>query len=152
MQRTFKESAFWREEDKSMLTCLETTNDPSGVVRDLPKNLVNGAPNPDYELAVVYITKTYGADAIDKYTQKRKERHVQERLQRDLKDRQRKKSAELEDLFQQKLKAFEIETIKNSENRQLRTKIRKASNVIEMNAWVTILMMEEMKKDESTDI
>jgi hypothetical protein len=152
MQRTFKESAFWREEDKSILTCLETTNDPSGVVRDFPKNLVNGASNPDYEIAFEYITKTYGADAIDKYTQKRKERHVQERLQRDLKDRQRKKSAELEELFQQKLKAFEIETIKNSENRQLRTKIRKASNVIEMNAWVTILMIEEMKKDESTDI
>jgi type I restriction enzyme R subunit len=50
---------------------------------------------------------------------------------------------ELERLFNSKLACFEILEIKNSKNRKLRSKIRKAKNEIELMAYTSLLVMEE---------
>ena len=49
-------------------------------------------------------------------------------------------------LFQAKLDAFEIDTIKNSKNRELKSRIRKAKTLIEVTAFASALIMLEHEK------
>ena len=56
----------------------------------------------------------------------------------------KKKTAELEQLFTLKLQAFEIDEIKNSPNKALRSKLRRAKNAVEMNALASIIIAQEL--------
>ena len=65
------------------------------------------------------------------------------------KEQQKNKTEDaLKDLFEAKLKAFEIEEVKNSENKFLRSKIRKSQNMIELNAWVTAILLESIPQED----
>ena len=54
----------------------------------------------------------------------------------------------LKDLFEAKLEAFEIDEVQRSENKLLRSKIRKSKNMIELNAWVTAILLENLPKED----
>ena len=41
-----------------------------------------------------------------------------------------------------KLEAFEIDEVKNSENRELKKKIRKAKTLLEVQAYTTMILQE----------
>lgn len=56
-----------------------------------------------------------------------------------------------EALFAAKLEAFEIEEVKNSKNRKLKTAIRKAQSIIEVNAYTTILLMNELNANTKAE-
>ena len=49
-------------------------------------------------------------------------------------------------LFQAKLDAFDIDMIKNSKNRELKSKIRKAKTLIEVTAFASALITLEHEK------
>ena len=49
-------------------------------------------------------------------------------------------------LFQAKLDTFEIDIIKNSKNRQLKSRIRKAKTLIEVTAFASALIALEHEK------
>jgi len=53
-----------------------------------------------------------------------------------------------ETLFEMKLEAFEIETIKNSKNKELKKCIRKAKTLIEVQAYSTMILQEEFNSNE----
>ena len=55
-----------------------------------------------------------------------------------------KKAAKLKELFTHKLEAFEIEEVKNSENRELRSRIRKSTSAIEISSIVAVIIAETM--------
>ena len=59
-----------------------------------------------------------------------------------------KAADELKDLFEAKLEAFEIDEVQRSENKLLRSKIRKSKNMIELNAWVTAILLENLPKED----
>ena len=67
-----------------------------------------------------------------------------------MKDQEQKEAQALrkqqEELFAAKLKIFEIESIKNSTNRDLKSRIRKAKSDVEATAWAAVLMLDEVKK------
>jgi TRAP-type C4-dicarboxylate transport system substrate-binding protein len=88
-------------------------------------------------------------DAIDEFTRERLERHKQEREANIKKQQEKNESKRLEDLFNSKLQTFEIPEIKESTNRALKSKIRKAKNNIEMQAYATILLMEIINEGKS---
>ena len=50
-----------------------------------------------------------------------------------------------DELFQAKLEAFEIEEIKMSQNRDLKSKIRKSKNMMEVTAYSAALIALEQK-------
>ena len=50
-----------------------------------------------------------------------------------------------EDLFAVKMKSFEIEVVKNSANRSLKSKIRRAKSDMEVMAYTVALIIEEDK-------
>lgn len=93
-----------------------------------------------------YAVKTIGMDSIKKFTEERLERHhkrKQEEKVKDLREVQKQRSKSMEDLFTAKLQVFDIEEVKNSKNKKLRGKIRKSKNIYELNAYTTMLLMEE---------
>lgn len=51
---------------------------------------------------------------------------------------------DLKTLFDTKLKAFEISEVKESKDKILRSKIRKSTNLVELNAWVTVLLLKSI--------
>ena len=53
-----------------------------------------------------------------------------------------RKAAKLKELFTIKLEAFEIEEVKNSDNKDLRSRIRKSTSAVEISACVAMIMME----------
>jgi len=137
---------FWETAAKDRLTArLNITHDDgsfSTSVAHVSKYDENGIISKDYE----EILKQNTLEEIDKFTSDRLERHQQEREARVNREKERLEAKRLEDLFNTKLQTFEIEEIKQSSNRKLKSKIRKSKNIIEMNAYATMLLMETMNE------
>ena len=82
---------------------------------------------------------------VDQFTERNRQRRVIE----EKKQVQKVKAAdELKDLFEAKLEAFEIDEVQRSENKLFRSKIRKSKNMIELNAWVTAILLENLPKED----
>lgn len=55
-----------------------------------------------------------------------------------------------EQLFAVKLQIFDIELVKNSVNRKLKSQIRKSKSAIEAQAWAAALLLSEYNAEETT--
>ena len=137
---------FWENAAKDRLTVrLNITHDDgsfSTTVAKVSKYDADGKITSDYEEVLQQNTM----EEIDKFTEDRLERHRQEREANIKKQQERNEAKRLENLFNAKLANFEITEIKNSKNRKLKAKIRKAKNEVEMQAYATILIMETMNE------
>lgn len=142
---------FWENAAKDRLTArLNITHDDgsfSTTVAKVSKYDSDGKVTSDYEEVLSQNTMA----EIDKFTEDRLERHRQEREANIKKQQEKNEAKRLEDLFNFKLQTFEIPEIKESTNRKLKAKIRKAKNVIEMNAYATILLMESINAESESD-
>ena len=142
---------FWENAAKDRLTArLNITHDDgsfSTTVAKVSKYDSDGKVTSDYEEVLSQNTM----DEIDKFTEDRLERHRQEREANIKKQQEKNEAKRLEDLFNFKLQTFELPEIKESTNRKLKAKIRKAKNVIEMNAYATILLMESINAESESD-
>ena len=142
---------FWETAQKDRLTVrLNITHDDgsfSTSVARVSKYDDNGNVTPDFKEILEQNTE----EVIQKNTEDRLERHKERREQEVKKQQEKLEAKRLEELFNQKLAAFEISTIKNSKNRVLKAKIRKSRNLVEMNAYATILIMEEMNNESGTE-
>lgn len=99
--------------------------------------------NPD----LVEIKQKFTTEQLEENTRKKIKLVVDQRM----KDQEQKEAQALrkqqEELFAAKLKIFEIESIKNSSNRALKSRIRKAKSDVEATAWAAVLMLEEVQKE-----
>jgi molecular chaperone DnaK (HSP70) len=145
MKKEWK-NPFWETAAKDRLTVrLNITHDDgsfSTSVARVSKFDENGNITSDYN----ELMEQNSLEAIDKFTDERLERHRQEREARVKKQQERNEAKRLEDLFNAKLATFEIPEIKESTNRKMKAKIRKAKNQVEMQAYATILLMEIMNE------
>ena len=146
--RKWMDNAFWETDEKEMLNCiLEMEDDVGRVTRQVMKLRKfdnEGNENPDFQEVVGVL----GAELIDENTTERnsrKRREAEEEKQREL---EHAKARKLEQLFNYKLEAFEVEEIKNSKNRQLKSKLRRAKNRVEVDLYSIMILMEEMKRKE----
>lgn len=139
---------FWENAAKDRLTVrLNITHDDgsfSTSVAKVSKFDRDGKITSDYEEVV----SQNSLEEIDKYTKDRLDRHEQEREANIKKQQEKNEAKRLEDLFNYKLQTFEIPEIKESKNRKLKAKIRKAKNQVEMQAYATILLMEIMNESD----
>jgi hypothetical protein len=135
---------FWETAAKDRITCrLNITHDDNSFstsVARVSKYDQDGKVTQDYNEIIEQNT----IEAIDKFTKERLKRHNQERESNLKREKEKHEAKRLEDLFNYKLQTFEIPEIKESSNRKLKSKIRKAKNLVEMNAYATILLMENM--------
>jgi hypothetical protein len=102
-------------------------------------SIMNDGTNRDYN----ELLKKYSVEQIDANSKKRvddRNSHIKQNIERQKVDRSRQQQ---EHLFAAKLDAFEIDLIKNSKNRDLKSKIRKAKNIMEVTAYTVILLQYE---------
>ncbi|CAB5221212.1 hypothetical protein UFOVP247_109 [uncultured Caudovirales phage] len=102
-------------------------------------NVGDAAENPDWK----EIMESFGEEALDKNTKDSLDRHRQ-RKAKQMED----KSVEMErrkkeELFNAKAEAFEIDLVKNSKNRAVKNKIRRASSITEVLVYTALLHMLE---------
>ena len=151
----YLDNAFWEDgtEDRSAVKCIrqETTEDGKRVNKEFLFRKINREGNecPGYKEVVGQL----GVERIDNETKMRREKKEKSRHEARIKTEQMQKTKELEQLFALKLRALEIPEIRDSENKKLRTKIRRAQNEVEMNALSALLIGIELGylKDERAD-
>lgn len=103
-----------------------------------------GVVNTDF----VAVVEEYGYEELDRLTAEHtKERERQEQINRERAEASESRRKQ-EILFNMKLEAFECEEIKNSSNRNLKKRLRKAKTPIEINAYATLLIQEAMANEE----
>jgi len=134
---------FWENYQKDRITARLKIKHSDGKetwsTATISKYDAKGNPNPDFQACIDQNT----IEEIDKNTAERQERHKRRREEGKKADKERQQALKLEDLFNAKLEIFEIDMIKNSKNRLLKSKIRKAKNRYEMIGFLSILMKEE---------
>jgi hypothetical protein len=153
MSYEIQDNAYWEDgiDDRSVLKCIRMHKLPDGGRR---KEVVNFSkfrqdktPCPQYREVV----EKLGIEKIDQNTTERRKRKETERKTAQVKREQQQRTQVLERLFQMKLHAFEIPEIANSENKQLRTKLRRAQNEVEMNAYASLIIGKELGVFDNED-
>ena len=102
-------------------------------------NIKEGLVNKDFDAVMEMFTE----EEIDELTEAHKD-VVLEQEEKDAEQREVHRNRVMQEaLFNMKLEAFEIEAIKNSQNKEIKKLIRKAKTQLEVQAWVTILIQQE---------
>lgn len=149
MKREWLDNPFWDNPEKTLIKAILKTTDSQGRVTHQVITLQEKNPddpsdfNPDWKEVVEQI----GIDKIDQNTLDREENRKREEEAKLAKEEQLKKADHLQRLFKLKLEAFEIEEVKNSNNRELKGKLRRAKSSIEVNIFAMMIVMEAMDND-----
>ena len=138
MKRTIK-NPYWGNDQKTQVMC-EFHYDNGPIQTAAVTQTKEG--NPDWK----EIFDNFTPEQIDKLTEgalaeAREEHEKRKQMERD--DIERMK---VDALFQAKLDAFEIDIIKNSKNKELKSRIRKAKTLIEVTAFASALITLEHEK------
>ena len=139
----FLDNPFWRDPDRTSATAILVTEDAGGNRTNRQLDLDKIRPDGSECTLFKQLIEEVGIRKIDANTDERRKRKEAEATQNRIQDEQKKKAAQLESLFTLKIKAFEIDAVKESKNKALRSKLRKAKNEIELNAYVTMMLIEE---------
>lgn len=127
---------YWsNKEAKHMIVTLEYDDGRKSTASIQDKD----GTNPDY----IAILEEFGEEVIDANTEegvKRRDEQIKKRLQRKETEAVRAKQ---EMLFGAKLQAFEIDKVKDSTNTELKRLIRKAKSPLEVQAYTTILLLDD---------
>lgn len=142
--RKWLDNAFWHNDEKEVAEAILVITDDEGrninQVVTVRKFDQNGNINPDWD----ELMSDVSVEQIDKNTAERKERKEKEAEIHTQRKKAEEQARELEKLFDAKIKVLEIDQIKNTENKELKSKLRRAKNVVEMNLYAQLIMMEEL--------
>jgi hypothetical protein len=152
--RKWQDNAFWETETKEQLNCiLEMVDDADRETRQVMKlNRLDKEGNEN--LMYNEVIEELGMELIDKNTQERIDKKKNEKAEAEMRETEHAKARKLEELFNYKLEVFETEEIKNSKNRQLKAKLRRAKSKVEVNLWAIEILrdvmntVEEVKEDD----
>ena len=134
---------FWENYQKDRITAkmviTHTDGKTSSSTATVSKYTRDGKLTEDYQ----EIIAQNGVEKIDQNTKEREDRHRNRHEASKRKEKEKVQAQKLEQLFNSKLEVFEIDLIKASKNRKLKSKIRKSKNIFEMQAYLTMLIQEE---------
>ena len=152
-KKTWQSNAYWLDDKaKDSIRAILTFEDDRGrkVKQELTINKTNPTTkeaNPDF----VELVETVGEDTITQNTVKRKEQKQKEAETRDKRRKAEKQRKELAELFNAKIEIMEVEEIKNSDDRELKSKIRRAKSRLEMEMYAILLMMKETQNNANSE-
>lgn len=144
-RKQWMDNAFWETEEKKELNCiLELEDDVGRVTRQqmlLHRVDKDGTENELFNEVIDAV----GTDAIDKCTDDRIA-HKKAKIEEDkLRDEEHTKARKLEKLFNYKMEAFEVGEIKDSKNRKLKAKLRRAKSRIEVDLYSIMILQEQLE-------
>ena len=135
----------WQDKENRHIVCrILQPNDVYALSHVIVGPESEGNKNSDYDA----LMEMYGEEEIDRRTKDHKEAQLRKKEV----DAERKVAAQArkrqEVLFNMKLEAFEVEEIKNSTNRELKKRLRKAKSPIEVQAFATLLIQDALNNAE----
>tara|TARA_R110001632_G_scaffold2310_3_gene10164 strand:- start:519 stop:965 length:447 start_codon:yes stop_codon:yes gene_type:complete len=137
----FKNPYYSNRETNQITADMLLGEDYSRVVINPPTE--EGLRNADYD----EIIETFGKDTIEARTVELEDiHHKNKEFAKEIEDAKKDRGKQ-EMLFNAKMEAFEIELIKNSENKELKKLLRKATTLIEIQAFSTIIIQESLKQN-----
>lgn len=148
MARIWLDNAFWETPRKEILNAIseeQVDNKQTREVHKLNKLNNDGTPNELFNEVIEFL----GEEKIDESTKKRLERKQAEAELDKQKKIEQERSKKLEKLFEYKLETFEIEEIKNSKNRLLKSKLRRSKSIPEVNLYAMMIVKDALE-DEHT--
>ena len=129
---------------KELLNCISEHKEGFKDVRQVHK-LKRG--DPLFDECVEELTKEF----IDKNTDERVNRKFKEQEQQRQLEINKRKAERLEQLFNYKLETFEVEDIKESKNRILKSKSRRAKSIPEVNLYAIMIIQDKLENDKETE-
>ena len=142
--RKWLDNAFWHNEEKEVAEAILVITDSEGreisQVLTVRKFDTEMNVNPDWE----ELMEQVGEEAIDASTEERRIRKANEKEVEEQERKANQKARELEELFDAKIKILEIDEIKNTENKKLKSKLRRSKSMLEMQCYAQLIMMEEI--------
>jgi hypothetical protein len=126
---------YWTSNLKNQVVC-KFKYAEGGIVTASVSQTSEG--NPDWD----EIFANFTIEQIDNNTVKRLARHREVKLSREMEDQRRGDNMRREALFMAKSDAFEIELIRNSTNTQLKSRLRKATSIIEVTVLASLIAAE----------
>lgn len=138
---------YWTSNLKNQVVCKFTYPNGEIVIASVSQTAEG---NPDWDA----IFSKFSVDEIDNNTAVRAKRHEQDKLTRQMEEQRRADNMRREILFMAKSDAFEVDFVRTSKNSALKSKLRKASTVMEVSLLASIIAMEnynEQKAIETTE-
>ena len=140
--RRWEDNAFWHSEEQEEAEAILVITDDEGreitQILTLRKFDTQGNINPDFEELLDQV----GAEKITANTEERTERKAKEKEYETQRSKAEKQARDLEILFDAKIHILEIDKIKNTENKKLKTKLRRSKNLVELNMYAQLILME----------
>lgn len=99
--------------------------------------------NPD----LVEIKQKFTVEELETNTRKKIQQINAERERKRQEEEAKAQRKKQEELFAAKLEIFEIDSIKNSDNRALKSRIRKSKSGVEAMAWAAALLLDVAQKE-----
>lgn len=149
--RKWQDNAFWHSDQKDKAEAILIITDAQG--REISQVLTvrrvdaNGNPNPDFSELIEQV----GEEKIDQNTDERRQVKAKEKEEETQKRKAESQAKDLERLFDSKIKILEIEQIANTKNKELKSKLRRSKNMVELNMYAQLIMMEELGLGFVTD-
>ena len=144
IKRTWLKNAFWETPAKEFLNCISEHKEGFKDVRQVHK-LKRG--DPLFDECVEELTLEF----IDKNTDERVNRKFKEQEQQRQLEINKRKAERLEQLFNYKLETFEVEDIKESKNRILKSKLRRSKSIPEVNLYAIMIIQDKLENDKETE-
>ena len=133
MDRVWDKDAFWDTPKKNVLNCISEQEEGNKKIRQVHKLTES---DPLFKQCV----DALGVEHIDENTKRRVNLKFEKQKKRQELEESKIKAKKLEQLFNYKLKTFEVEEIKLSQNRELKSKLRRAKSIPEVNLWAIKIM------------
>ena len=140
VKRTWIKDAFWETPTKELLNCISEHKEGFKDVRQVHK-LKRG--DPLFSECVEALTEKH----IDLNTDERVNKKFKEQEQQRQLEINKRKAYKLEQLFNYKLETFEIEDIKESKNRILKSKLRRSKSIPEVNLYAIMILQDRLENE-----
>ena len=140
MIRQWDKDAFWEIPKKTVLNCISEQEEGNKKIRQVHK-LVDS--DPLFKECVDALTPEH----IDENTKQRVARKFEEQNKRKELEESKEKAKKMEVLFNYKLETFEVEEIKLSKNRELKSKLRRAKSIPEVNLWALKILEDYLNSE-----
>jgi len=140
MIRQWDKDAFWETPKKNVLNCISEQEEGNKKIRQVQKLT---EADPLFKECVNALTPEH----IDNNTKERVARKFEEqKKQKELKE-SKEKAKKMEVLFNYKLETFEVEEIRLSKNRELKSKLRRAKSIPEVNLWALKILEDYLNSE-----
>jgi hypothetical protein len=135
---------YWSSNLKNQVVCKFKYVD-GGIVTASVSQTAEG--NPDWD----EIFANFTSEQIDENTAAKVKVHEENRLKREMDDQRRADNMRREALFMAKSDAFEIDLVRNSTNTKLKSRLRKATTLIEVTVLASLIASESYSIEKAAD-